>query len=173
MSGRTSGMRGRVAVAGVEDAEEVARVRMAAGRALTERYGVGPWSGTVTARGVLGPRWMGAVIYVLRRRGAIAASFTLQQRKPWSIKRELFTPKRKPVYLVSMAVDPKQQGNGLGRVCLREAARLGREMGCDALCLDAFDAEAGAGEFYLKCGLREVGRGAYREVPLRYFEMLL
>ena len=43
----------------------------------------------------------------------------------------------------------------------------------DAIRLDAYDADAGAGDFYAKCGFREVGKATYREVPLRYFEKLL
>ena len=43
----------------------------------------------------------------------------------------------------------------------------------DAIRLDAYDAEAGAGEFYVKCGFREVGRVAYRGVPLTYYERLI
>jgi hypothetical protein len=43
----------------------------------------------------------------------------------------------------------------------------------DAIRLDAYDAEAGAGEFYRKYGFREVGRASYRNVPLIYFERLL
>ncbi len=36
-----------------------------------------------------------------------------------------------------------------------------------------YDAEAGAAGFCRKCGFREVGRAAYRKVPLVYLEMLL
>lgn len=43
----------------------------------------------------------------------------------------------------------------------------------DAICLDAYDAAAGAGPFYAKCGFREVGRASYRGTPLVYYEMLL
>ena len=43
----------------------------------------------------------------------------------------------------------------------------------DAIRLDAYDAPAGAGDFYAKCGFREVGRATYRGVPLVYFELLL
>jgi hypothetical protein len=42
-----------------------------------------------------------------------------------------------------------------------------------AIRLDAYDADAGAGGFYAKCGFREVGRVTYRTVPLIYFELLL
>jgi len=39
--------------------------------------------------------------------------------------------------------------------------------------LDAYDAQAGAGEFYRKCGFEEVGRVIYRGTPLIYFQLLL
>ncbi len=37
--------------------------------------------------------------------------------------------------------------------------------------LDAYDAPAGAGEFYRKFGFSEMGRTSYRGTPLVYFEM--
>ena len=43
----------------------------------------------------------------------------------------------------------------------------------DAIRLDAYDSQAGAGEFYRKCGFREAGRASYRGTPLIYFEMPL
>ena len=43
----------------------------------------------------------------------------------------------------------------------------------EAICLDAYDTEAGAGGFYRKCGFQEVGRATYRGTPLIYFQMLL
>jgi hypothetical protein len=43
----------------------------------------------------------------------------------------------------------------------------------DAIRLDAYDAEAGAGKFYAKCGFRERGRVVYRKTPLIYFELIL
>ena len=43
----------------------------------------------------------------------------------------------------------------------------------DAIFLDAYDAEAGAGEFYAKCGFVEVAHVSYRGVPLVYYQMLL
>jgi hypothetical protein len=43
----------------------------------------------------------------------------------------------------------------------------------DAIRVDAYDAEAGAGGFYAKCGYREVGRVVYRNTPLVYYELRL
>jgi len=79
----------------------------------------------------------------------------------------------RPLYLTSIAVAPTCHRQGIGRQCLAEVARLARQWLADAVVLDAFHhPAAGAGEFYLKCGYREVGRVSYRHVPLIYFEML-
>jgi GNAT superfamily N-acetyltransferase len=72
-----------------------------------------------------------------------------------------------------MAVDPAMQRQHVGRRCLEEAARLARAWPSDSIRLDAYDAPAGAGPFYAKCGYREVGRVTYRNTPLIYYERLL
>lgn len=43
----------------------------------------------------------------------------------------------------------------------------------DAIRLEAFDADAGAGGLYRQCGFTEVGRASYRGTPLIYFEMFV
>ena len=50
---------------------------------------------------------------------------------------------------------------------------IAQSRGADALRLDAYDAEAGAGGFYVKCGFREVGRISYKNDPLIYLELML
>jgi GNAT superfamily N-acetyltransferase len=65
------------------------------------------------------------------------------------------------------------QRRGVGRRLLAEAIKHTRALPADAIRLDAFDAEAGAGPFYAKCGFREVGRVTYRKAPLIYFELVL
>jgi GNAT superfamily N-acetyltransferase len=70
-------------------------------------------------------------------------------------------------------VAPDRQRRGLGRDLVREAISVARAWPSQAIRLDAYDAPAGAGAFYLKCGFREVGRVTYRKVPLIYFELLL
>jgi len=72
-----------------------------------------------------------------------------------------------------MAVDPSMQGKGIGRLCIKEAKAIARDWPSDAIRLDAYDAEAGAGDFYRKCGFREVGRVSHKNTPLVYFEMML
>ena len=72
-----------------------------------------------------------------------------------------------------MAVHPELQRNGIGRLLLNEAEEIARAWPADAVRLDAFDATAGAGPFYAKCGYREVARVVYKKDPLIYFEQIL
>ena len=90
-----------------------------------------------------------------------------------AIDRTYFSQCNRPLYLASMAVAPDLQRQGIGRLCVEAAAKLVKQWPGDAIRLDAYDAVAGAGEFYRKCGFREVGRASYRNVPLIYFEMLV
>lgn len=110
---------------------------------------------------------------VARSGGRIVGTLRLATKKPWAIDRKYFTQVRRPVYLTDMAVDPAVQRTGIGRQLLEYAASVTRSWPADAIRLDSYDANAGAGPFYAKCGLREVGRVTYRGTPLIYFEMVL
>ena len=159
-------------VAAAGDAAAVAALRTAAAENLTSRFGAGHWSSEATERGVLlAMRY--STVYVVRWRGRVIATLTIATRKPWAIDRSYFTPVKRPLYLVDMAVDPRSQRQGVGRQCIDEAVAICRSLSADAICLDAYDAEAGAGDFYRKCGFREVGRATYRGTPLVYFEKLV
>ena len=155
-----------------EDAAELTVIRNEGAKHLTEKFGVGPWSGGCTEKGVLfGMRTSQMV--VARENGRIVGTFSLQTKKPWAIDPTHFAKVRKPLYLVSMFVAVERQGKGIGRQLLEEAVKIARKWPADAIRLDAYDAVAGAGDFYAKCGFREVGRAKYREVPLRYFERVV
>lgn len=71
-----------------------------------------------------------------------------------------------------MAVIPGMQRQVIGQL-LDKAAKQARLWPTDVIRLDAFDADAGAGSFYAKCGFQEVGRVTYRKVPLIYFDRIL
>jgi GNAT superfamily N-acetyltransferase len=103
----------------------------------------------------------------------IVATLQLATKKPWAIDTKYFTPVKKPLYLIGMIVAPELQGKGVGRRLLEEATAMARKWPADAIRLDAYDSEAGAGPFYAKCGYREVGRVIYKTVPLIYYELLL
>ncbi len=61
--------------------------------------------------------------------------------------RVYFTAAERPLYLTGMAVHPDLQRKGIGRLLLKEAEAVARAWSADAIRLDAFDAEAGAGTF--------------------------
>jgi ribosomal protein S18 acetylase RimI-like enzyme len=71
-----------------------------------------------------------------------------------------------------MAVHPEMQHRGIGRRCIEHAIERARLWPADSIRLDAYDAKAGAGGFYEKCGFREVGRVVYRLTPLVYYELV-
>jgi len=162
----------RLRPATADDNADLVAMRNASSRDLTLRHGRGPWSGETSDKGVRFEMTRGT-IFIARRSNKLIAALTLSTRKPWAIDRKCFTPCNRPLYLTGMLVDPSLQRAGIGRLCIEEARRIAAAWPADSICLDAWDAGAGAGEFYRKCGFREVGRAIYRTAPLIYFEMLL
>jgi len=155
-----------------DDAPAVAAVLVAAAERLTELHGRGRWSWAAKERGVLAVIRTSRVL-VLRERRRIVATLRLTTRRPWAIKAEPFTPVKKPLYLVDMAVAPELQRRSAGRTLLEHAEAVARDLPADAIRLDAYDAPAGAAPFYARCGYREVAHTSYRGVPLVYFEKVL
>ena len=154
------------------DAPELAALRIATARDLTDKFGRGHWSGESTERGVIaGMRE--SKIWLARCGTSVVATFRMSTTKPWAIDRSYFAKSAHPLYLTDMAVRPDLRGAGIGRRCLVKAVKYACGWPADAIRLDAYDAEAGAGAFYEKCGFREVGRVAYRGVPLVYYERLI
>jgi GNAT superfamily N-acetyltransferase len=112
-------------------------------------------------------------IFVAREGAEIIATLRLTTKKPWAIDTSYFTACRHPLYLLAMAVTPSRQRQGIGKKCLEAARRIAKAWPADALRLDAYDAKAGAGPFYARCGFTEVGRTSFRNTPLIYHELLL
>jgi GNAT superfamily N-acetyltransferase len=154
------------------DAPKIAVVRCASAAALTARFGRGPWSSLTTERGVLSSMRHARVVVALHSQ-ALVGVVRLAAKKPWAIDTSYFTPCRRPIYLTDMAVLPDVQRRGIGRRLLDEARQVAREWAGDALRLDAYDAEAGAGAFYVRCGFEARGRASYRGTPLVYFQQSL
>ena len=165
-------MRSGLTIARADDAGAIAAVQNAVATALTARHGIGHWSSTATEKGVRS-NMKRASVYVARDGRRIIATLTLQTKKPWAIDRTCFSPVKRPLYLLGMAVEPSRQCAGIGRMCLDEAVKICKAWPADALFLDAYDADAGAGDFYRKCGFTEVGRATYRNTSLIYFELLV
>lgn len=155
-----------------DDAAAIATVRAAAADRLTREHGRGHWSSCPTERGVLRGILTSRVL-VARDRGEVVATLRLATKKPWAIDPAYFTAVGRPMYLLDMAVAPGRQGQGIGRQLLHEATSHAAAARAEAIRLDAYDAPAGAGPFYGRCGYTERGCVVYRGTPLVYYELLL
>ena len=157
------------------DAAALAALHSAVAEDLTRRFGQGFWSSAPTERGVLNglrkPEF--SRILIARSNRRIIGTLRLATKKPWAIDTAYFTVVTRPLYLTGMAVHPDFQRQGVGRLLMKEAEAVARAWPADAIRLDAFNAKAGAGAFYAKCGFREVARVTYKKDPLVYFEMVL
>jgi GNAT superfamily N-acetyltransferase len=161
-----------ITTADENDAGALYRLRCRTAGDLTRRFGAGPWTSTGTEHGMRRAVLTSRVLVVRQGRDPIAA-LNLQTRRPWAIDASSFTPVGRVLYLVDMRVDPSWQRLGIGRWLLSAAEAAARDWPADAIRLDAYDAPAGAGRFYDKCGYRECGRATYRAVPLVYYERLV
>jgi GNAT superfamily N-acetyltransferase len=156
----------------LDDVAAIAGLQNAAAGALTARFGVGPWSTLVSERGAeLAQRHSRVRVGKEGRR--LVTVLRLATRKPWAIDIAYFTPAKRPLYLTGMAVAVGRQRQGLGRLALMDACSVAASWPADAIRLDAFDAEAGAGGFYARCGFVERGRVVYKGDPLVYYERIV
>lgn len=150
----------------------IAGLQNAAAGALTAHHGPGPWSSLVTERGA-GQALRHARVRVGRDGKQILTVLRLATKRPWAIDVSWFTPVRRPLYLTGMAVSVAHQRQGLGRMALEDGIAVAEEWPADAIRLDAYDAAAGAGGFYARCGFTERGRVVYKGDPLVYYERVL
>lgn len=146
-------------------------MRIAAADRLTRDFGDGHWSAHTNEDAVLRDIKSSPVL-AIRDGDRIIGTLALQTKKPWAIDISYFTPCKKALYLINMAVAPDRQRGGAGRALLAEALTVARSFPADAIRLDAYDSIAGAGGFYRKCGYTQVGSKSYRGVPLLYFELM-
>jgi ribosomal protein S18 acetylase RimI-like enzyme len=155
-----------------EDVPAIAAIHAAVAEDLTRRYGEGHWSRAASDTGVQRTLYSARLV-VARDAGEVAGTLTLAAKKPWAIDVTYFTPVTRPLYLTGMAVAPWRQRAGIGRRMVAAAMEIARAWPADAIRLDAYDAPAGAGAFYAKCGFTERGRAIYRGTGLIYFEVMV
>jgi len=154
------------------DALAIAALRSATADRLSAEFGQGHWSHPASEKGVLlGMKH--ARVLIMIDNGRVVGTLRLAPRKPWAIDPSYFTMVDRALYLTDMAVAPAAQRTGVGRELLEHAVAAARGWPADCIRLDAYDAPAGAGGFYARCGFTEVGRVVYRKTPLIYFEKLL
>ena len=154
------------------DVAVIAALQNAAAGALTARFGAGHWSMLTTERGAAHAQ-RHARVRLGRDGRRVLTVLRLATKKPWAIDATYFTPVKRPLYVTGMTVSVAAQGQGLGRRAMEDARRVAKTWPADAIRLDAYDATAGAGAFYERCGFTERGRVVYKGVPLVYYETLL
>ncbi len=158
--------------AALKDVPAIAALRNATAGALTARFGEGHWSTLVTERATAaGQRH--ARIRVGRSGTRILTVLRLATKKPWAIDTSYFTPVKRPLYLTGMAVAVGYQSHGLGRRALEGARAIALAWPADSIRLDSYDAAAGAGRFYAKCGFQPRGHVSFKGEVLEYYELLL
>lgn len=172
MSKAATDMRLILQPANAHDAAPLAALHTAVAKHLTVAHGQGPWSSETSERGLL-YAMRTSQVFVARLEGEIVGTLRLATKTPWAIDTSHFSASLRPLYLLAMAVIPARQRQGIGRMCLEEAKRIAKNWPADAIRLDAYDAKAGAGGFYTRCGWKETGRASYRGAALIYFEILL
>jgi GNAT superfamily N-acetyltransferase len=160
-------------IAGFNNAAIIAELRNKAAQQLTEQYGNGQWSYPTTERTVMRSMKGKSKVLIAKKDDAVVGTLCLQTKKPWAIDASYFTKVIQPLYLVDMAVQPEWQRKGIGTFMLKEVKWHVGLWPSQAIRLDAYDAEPGAGEFYLKCGYNERGHVIYKGSRLIYFEMLI
>ena len=160
-------------IASLKEAAQVAGIRNKVARDLENRYGKGQWDFQTTEKSVIHSMTGKSKVFVAKNNDEIIGTLCLQTKKPWAIDVSYFTKVVQPLYLVDMAVDPQWQQKGIGSYMLREVISYAVSWPAQAIRLDAYDSNAGAGEFYRKCGYTERGRVVYKGNPLIYFELLL
>ena len=160
-------------IATAKDAPQIAALLTATSQRLTDIYGEGHWSHQTTEKGVLFGMKQNSRVLVVKHNQKIVGTLRLTTKKPWAIDTSYFTKVSHPLYLVDMSVQPDRQRTGIGSHMLQEAKSFVKAWPGQAIRLDAYNAPAGAGEFYRKCGYSEVGRVVYKGTPLIYFELML
>jgi ribosomal protein S18 acetylase RimI-like enzyme len=161
-----------VSTARISDARAITALRTAVARDMTERFGKGHWSSCPTESSALRELRTSHVL-VARRGKKIIGTVRMATQKPWAIDSSYFADVPKAIYIHGLAVASDSRGSGVARRLMVAIEKAARSWPADSLRLDAYDHEAGAAPFYLKCGFREVGRRTYRKVPLIYLEKLL
>jgi len=160
-----------IGVATTKDARSLAALRTKVARGMTQKFGEGHWS-ICPSRAEVVRQVRASHVLLARHDDAIIGTVRLARALPWAIDASAFTPVPTALYVLGLAVAPDCRGKGIGRQLMDAAKNTARSWRAQALWLDAYEHQAGAGPFYLKCGFRKVGGTKYREVPLIYFEWL-
>jgi GNAT superfamily N-acetyltransferase len=160
-----------ISVATMKDARALVALRTSVAEDMTRKFGEGHWSARPTRADVV-RQLRASQVLVARAGEELVGTVRLVRVLPGVVDSSAFTPVEKSCYVLGLAVAPERRQAGIGRQLMDAAKQMARSRGVQALWLDAYQHEAGAGPFYIKCGFRRVGRTEFRDTPLEYFEWL-
>jgi predicted N-acetyltransferase YhbS len=160
-----------ISLADADDVKALAALRAAIAQDMTGRFGEGAWS-AVPSKVTVMKQMRASRVLVARRESKVVGTVRLATAKPLAFDSSAFTPVSQALYVLGLAVAPQMRNRGLGRALMDAAKEAASSSGMDALWLDAYDHEAGAGPFYAKCGFRHVGNTSRNNQSLLYYEWL-
>lgn len=160
-----------IQVASRTDARDIAALRTAVAQGMTRLHGHGHWSACPSQAEVL-KQMRASHVLVARRGSRIVGTVRLATANPFTFDSGQFTPVQTALYVLGLAVAPEWRKQGIGRELMEASKQEVRTRPADALWLDAYDNDAGAGPFYLHCGFRRVGPSARKDLALVYYEWL-
>jgi predicted N-acetyltransferase YhbS len=145
---------------------ELAALHAAVAEDFTSRFGAGFWSSSPSERGIVAnmrkPRFSRTLI--ARSRGHIAGALRLHTKKPWAIDTAYFTAAKQPLYLTGMAVHPKLQRKGVGRLLVERSGGPSRARGRPTPFVSMPSTLLWEPEPSMRrCGFREVARVTYKK----------
>jgi predicted N-acetyltransferase YhbS len=159
-----------------DDARAIAALRASVAQDMTRRFGEGHWSAIPSKAEVL-KQMRASQMLVARDSTHIVGTVRLATVNPHFVDPVGFTRVDSALYMLGLSVAPEYRKMGIGRRLVDAAKDAARARRAQALWLDAYDSEVGAGPFYLRCGFRRVGASgkarAHGVMPLVYFEWLV
>jgi ribosomal protein S18 acetylase RimI-like enzyme len=158
-------------VASRNDARAIAMLRTAVAQGMTRQYGFGHWSACPSKAEVL-KQMRASHMLVARCDSRIIGTVRLATANPLAFDSGLFTPVQTALYVLGLAVAPEWRKQGIGRELMEAAKAEVRSRPAEALWLDTYDNDAGAGPFYLHCDFRRVGATTRNDLSLIYYEWL-
>jgi GNAT superfamily N-acetyltransferase len=168
------------------DAQAIADLRGAVALDMTRLHGPGHWSSRPSRAEVM-RQLRASHVLIARQDARIVGTVRLATANPLLFDSGSFTSVETAIYVLGLAVAPECRRQGIGRQIIEAAKDVARSRPAQALWLDAYDSEVGAGPFYSRCGFRRVGpstfkastfkastikANTFKEVKLVYYEWL-
>ncbi len=154
-----------------DSAKHIRDIAQACAIDLTQAYGEGHWS-KVRSLQTVRRNIEKKDVYLCRLNSTPVATFALSAKKPVFISAKLFSKPDEPyAWLTDLYVHPDYQRKGIGKKCMAAIRKLLRSQERKWLRFDAYDAKAGACEFYLKCDCTLIGKATASGTKLLVYEV--